>query len=541
VRKVGSTVTIRFVRLLTEDDLNEIHDRIRREAVLMRQIHEQLGRPDVYEQTIHIDAGTLTITDSDAIREALLQAGLTFVSSGKPERVLAAIEKLSHSERQLPRILLVQAFAKFSQGRFHAASGFLMDLAPKESALSPSDRQLADLLRDTCDLHSGRMSMEAYLEKQNRLAEDEDEEFALSRRIDYCWHQLMLNGNRKGIQTYLPSLREAVGKVLAMKSASRAFRIQAKTALLYGDGVELVDRLDRDATIGIAMLQMGNTRALNDLFQGMNEAFARWVDVSNRVVREAQDEGHPRLIGDVLYVRSYLMFVHFSQAHRHFRPEIHAAHLDKLRQEIVPNLRRAALCYEAIDQIEWTLRVKMLLADILHLTGDTDAATKLASEVLPIAKAYHFDALAANAQSHVEGDPIYEQLRRKFLVRRRIDPDLRDAGMTDEEIRFSAEKYGQAAGWGAQEMDVFTRVVTSWRQIARERLMWCRYIELAEISPARNAAGAMIDPLRRCYCEKLNVESHIPLTDWETVISTFKTTYCHGCTARHPKHKKTAR
>jgi hypothetical protein len=529
------TVTLRFTKPLDEKGLDDIHDRIRREAVLMRQIHEQLGRGGVHEQTLHIDPTTLTISDTDAIREGLLQAGLTFVSTGNPERVLLAIDKLSYSDKQLPRLLLIQAFARFSQGRFNAASSRLMDLATNESALNPSDRKFAGLLRDSCDLQSGRISMEAYLEKQLELAKDPDEDFALSRRIDYYWYQLMLNGNRKGIQTYLPPLREAVAKVLAMKSASQAFRVQTKTAILYGNGVELVERLDRDASVGTLMKRVGNTGPLDALCTGMNEAFARWVEDSNSLAREAREESHPRLIGDVFYVRSYLMFVHYSQAQRHFRSEVHAAHLDKLRNEIIPDLRRAIACYEAVDQIEWILRAKVLLANVFHLTGDAESATLLASQALPMAKAYHFDDLARIAQSHIDGDPIYEQLRRKFLTRKPVDPDVHDAAMTDDQVRLSAEMYSQAHGLDSLGVDIFTRVVTSWRGIARERLGWCRYINLAEVSPERSASGKMVDPLRQCYCEKLNFESKIPLADWETVIKTFKRTYCQECTARTPK------
>ena len=230
-----------------------------------------------------------------------------------------------------------------------------MDLASKAAELAKSDQQFSGLLRDMCDVQIGRISIETYLEKQKKLSEDPDEEFALSRRIDYYWHQVLLHGTWRGIKAYLPPLREAVAKVLAMKSASQAFRIQAKTALVFGNGVELVDRLDRDVLIGRAMQGMGNTGLLHSLCRGMNDAFAGWVEDSNELVCHARREGHPRLIGDACYVRSYLMFINYSQAQRHFRPEVHAMHLDKLRDEVIPDLGRAISCYEEVDQIEWVL------------------------------------------------------------------------------------------------------------------------------------------------------------------------------------------
>ena len=137
------------------------------------------------------------------------------------------------------------------------ASSILMELAPKAGELAASDRQFTALLRDICDHQLGRISTAEYVERQKRVAEDIDEEFALSRRIDYLWYQLQADGGTRGIKLYLPPLREAVAKVLAMKDASEAFRIQARTAWLYGDGVELIDRFDRDIA-KIKVMQASN-------------------------------------------------------------------------------------------------------------------------------------------------------------------------------------------------------------------------------------------------------------------------------------------
>ena len=251
------TVTLRFVAKLDEHGLEDIHERVGRDARITTQFHELLGRTDIRERTIHVDLKNATIIDPDAIREVLIQGGLTLVSSGDPAKVLEAIDKLSYADKHLPRVLLVQAYAKCSQGRYQTGSGILMDLVPKAGELPESDRQFAALLRDICDHQLGRISTPEYVERQKRAAQDLDEEFALSRRIDHLWYQLLGNGNRRGIELYLPPLREAVARVLAMKDASEAFRIQARTAGLFGDGVELIERADHDLKI----LQLMRTRA----------------------------------------------------------------------------------------------------------------------------------------------------------------------------------------------------------------------------------------------------------------------------------------
>ena len=120
--KRQKTVTLRFTAMLDEAGLQDIHDCIRREARLDREIHDLLSRADVTEKTLHVNLKESKVTDPDKIRDLLLEAGLTLVSSGDAAGVLEAIDKLSHADRKLPRLLLVRAFAECSLGHYQAAS-----------------------------------------------------------------------------------------------------------------------------------------------------------------------------------------------------------------------------------------------------------------------------------------------------------------------------------------------------------------------------------------------------------------------------------
>lgn len=82
-----------------------------------------------------------------------------------------------------------------------------------------------------------------------------------------------------------------------------------------------------------------------------------------------------------------------------------------------------------------------------------------------------------------------------------------------------------------------TREVLSFRDIARERVNWCRHIQLIQnlghtLDPLTFYAA---DPVRYCYCERYQVASKIGDSDWKIVIEAFKGTYCSGCSARRPK------
>jgi hypothetical protein len=71
---------------------------------------------------------------------------------------------------------------------------------------------------------------------------------------------------------------------------------------------------------------------------------------------------------------------------------------------------------------------------------------------------------------------------------------------------------------------------------------WCRHIDLLKKSPERDASGNVRDPLRTCFCDKPGLESKIAITDWKSLIDSFKGTYRVDCPARSPKlHKPAAR
>ncbi len=82
-----------------------------------------------------------------------------------------------------------------------------------------------------------------------------------------------------------------------------------------------------------------------------------------------------------------------------------------------------------------------------------------------------------------------------------------------------------------------TREALSLRDIARERVNWCRHIQLIQdlghtLNPLTSYA---YDPERRCLCEKYGLTSRIGSPDWRVLIPTFKDNYCSGCSARSPK------
>jgi hypothetical protein len=77
------------------------------------------------------------------------------------------------------------------------------------------------------------------------------------------------------------------------------------------------------------------------------------------------------------------------------------------------------------------------------------------------------------------------------------------------------------------------------RQMSRERVHWCRYLEMIEdLSKSMDRRITFSElPARRCRCEKFKWESTSESVASDRVIRDFKAEYCESCTAREPKKR----
>ena len=235
-----------------------------------------------------------------------------------------------------------------------------------------------------------------------------------------------------------------------------------------------------------------------------------------------------------------ILFVHYTGISRWVGPEVASRQIEHARDELIPDIRNGVKCFQACGNIEWELRSKLLLADLASLTGDEELARAMAQEVLPFAEAYQFDNIAEQATGHINGDPFYRQLLRTNLEGPNADPDNQVAGRTDEEVRNTARRILEGSGLPMDRLPVFEREVQSHRDIGRERLNWCRHIQLIQdLQHTRSRSTSYaLDPERYCFCEKFEFRSKISSPDWPVLIRVFKGNYCLSCTARDPKGRQ---
>jgi hypothetical protein len=193
--------------------------------------------------------------------------------------------------------------------------------------------------------------------------------------------------------------------------------------------------------------------------------------------------------------------------------------------------------YKLAGNVEGETRAKLLLADLSDSLGQGQAAKKLAEGAVVVARAMGYWRLESHALEYIEEATIFQRFQGELAKRKAVDEDVHTADESDEKVRAVARFTLDSLGLPAERLPVLERDADACRQIARERVDFCRHINLVQdlshtLSPSTCYAT---DPSRACVCEKLGHKSNVRSTDAPAVISAFKGAYCNGCPERSPK------
>jgi hypothetical protein len=272
-----------------------------------------------------------------------------------------------------------------------------------------------------------------------------------------------------------------------------------------------------------------------------------WEDWGKRIeacIKEATDEGHPLLIAEAMTAKAsayqavlLTQRMHAAAAETAWQPP------EDMIRSTMEDVDRASGIFNLAGDMEGETRAKLLLADLFDSLGQGQAAKKLAEAAVVVARAMGYSRLESHALEYIEDATIFQRFQADLIKRRAVDEDVHTADEPDDTVRAIARFTLDSLGLPAERLPVLERDAESCRQIARERVDFCRHINLVQdlshtVSPATCYAT---DPSRACTCEKLGYESNIRSTDTAILVLAFKRAYCNGCSERSPKGRPTAR
>jgi hypothetical protein len=260
---------------------------------------------------------------------------------------------------------------------------------------------------------------------------------------------------------------------------------------------------------------------------------------ADAIIQEAERERHPLLLGEAILTRAIIITARvgdqrFLLASNGIRGmEIPATAFNPMAQQ----LQLAYQIFERAGCLEGQVRSALVLADWYEINGRVDQARTLAESVLGPAQALEYGRHVSHAQEHITGDTSYRRMM--SLLSEPRDTDAALAAASDADVARFAEDCLAAMELPKDRLPVVRRDWLAMRDIAREKMDWCRHIELHQDlrhthSPA---TSYLTDPPRAVVCEKHGHRSRIESPDWHALLAAFKMCYCAGCPDRDPKQR----
>ena len=531
-------VTIRFRNRLDADSIDEIHERIQKEARLQRSVTEALATASNTDSVIvSIDPVDLKLTDPLKAQTILESSGTLIVTAGYPEEIHNLTRLLDLQTARLPRILLVRAYADYMLGRYPGAYALLSEAMMRPNELSLEDKQFLEFLRDGCDYQSGRLTLEQ-MAARIKAAKSGDGRFALSQRLTQLRYDVLLQREREPRATALETLRTAVSQVLKMDDTSEAFKLYAKEALLEAEGYNLTrDFLMQlgEARMG---LQLGRDPNLGLLWSEHSGHFLAWEREMIALIHDAVQLKHPLLIASTTLVRASVHHM-FLTNHRSsgimFNLPVQVS--ENAVQSFITSVQGVVSIYVQAGQFEGELRSKLLIADFLDLIDHTADAKAIAQEILPKAQALGYAVISARAEAHISGDSLQHKIRTSWILKKSDDERSREtAKESDQEMRRNAAQMLRVLDLPKERLPVLERTYASIRDAAKQQVSWCKHLDLLENKFHELSPSTMykVDPPRAAICKRYGYRSLLQHPDWVALFDAFKKMYCEGCKEREP-------
>jgi hypothetical protein len=540
------TVTLRFHNVLTSAALDEIYERVKKEARFQRSVLETIGRSIPIDQVVvGVDPETLKHTDPDRLSGLLEESGIAMVASGFASDAVAAIELLNTHQRRRPLFQVILAYAQCMLGRYDAAISAAREAGLRRNELSEDNQQFLDLLRDGCDLQAGRITAEEYGRRLGSWSQDSSSICGLTRRLEYLRHAILNTDEPELRYQMTAELHQVAEQLTARPDVNSVLALQARLITLYAEGQQLcLDLRTASSAVHLRSLTLGGANlpsGLQGLFQ-VTRRWSQWHEQIRAVNVEIEKQDYPLLAADGLTYYAIVVGLYLADCRLHEAATgIPAPPAEPLLASAQQVARQAAAIYRGAGYLESEVRAEVALSDLLYLAGETEEAQAVGKEVFPTAEIMGYAGLSALAEAHANGCPMFEDALNKV---RQCGGDMDDrvlAGHDDDFVKKMAKRGLEMMGVPESRLANAERDMLSIRDIARERVGWCRNIELVQdlSHSQRPETYLVIDPDRHCRCSVRGYESLVGDSNWKTIITAFKQAYCAHCPDRNPMGKET--
>lgn len=545
--KQQDSINIRFKKVLDNEAIHKIHKRIQTEAQMQRQVNDILSSVSNLENpVISINPETLEVTDPEKAKKILITSGRLIVTSGYPKKIRNLSKLLDEESEKLPLVLIIKAYAEHMLGNFQKAHFLLSEAKLKRNSLNDDDKQFLDFLSKECEYMIGRITLEEFSSFLNSYQKELSGHIAQSFRLNQLRYSILTTADPYQIPRVVNELTSLVEKILSDSNTSDVLKLYAKSTWIEVEGLEIATGSFRDLAANEIRVSQGLKSNIGIIAKKYDLRLKKWLSVRATAIEEAERLNHKLILASLKLSGALVTFhqltSNYSLALLLNKPvELIFDDIFKNDIEISVNtslklIDESIRLFQQTNNIEGEIRAKMLIADFYEFTDRISESKQIAEDVLPIAEAYGFIRQIEHAQDHIDGNGLKSKLSSSKKERTLKKRETENANWTDEKIQFLATQMISILGISDDRYPIMEKEYYSIRDIAREKLSWCRHIELWQDKRHYQSQQTLFskDPDRLCICTLHNYQSIIHNPDWKIIIPAFKKTYCENCPDRNP-------
>ena len=527
---------------INETEITRIHERIRLEAGLRREILEALAHAPTNDNiSISISPETLKSENSIEIEKVLDSAGMTLVAAGYSRSVLEKLKLISQKASSEARFKLISAYANYSTGRYQIAMGEVAD-AIIENSLKNEDQKFAEKIHLACQTSLGIITNDRYFwEAEAIVADDElaNAEILLQKLVDEFRSQISRDDKA------LAKIRELRDKIVNSDEAPESLKLGAKLKYLEGIGFDAVRVIfseifkasaRRDSSIYVSVVEQ-----ISDLRNALI-SFEEWEEEASALIEDSINVGNPIFSADAFSTKAFISLMGIVS--KIAFAEFQELFLDRsiIQDDVLVILgwcEKAQKIYKNANMLEGEVRIQLIMAQAFEVMGQMESAKSLAQGVIRKAKLFGYKRHIDTATEIIEGNTLFfrlihnirERLRRKES--NEYDPsDL----ATDADIQHYADFIMETYKIPEERRENVVKDVLCIRDSVMEKSVWCKHIEIKQNLTHTFSPETLYseNPNRRVVCSKFDYFVDKLSPDWDMLIKDFKNIYCSRCSDREP-------
>jgi hypothetical protein len=530
------TIAYRFQKTLDQEAFGKIHQQIVSHSEMIRHLTELTPCLGEGKEPPTILLQKDAPVDLDKLSHQLKQFGYTLISSGEIQLINDTLDNFPSKYKHDVDFALFVAYARFHHGNMLDALSWL----PKRKAqlqLSEEAKVFCEYVEMALHFSIGLIDSAGYAQGLRQIEERNSESLIILQVQLERLKRSLLSAKPSQTSKVLDEMETVAQKLIQFPNIHPSLKFEATCALWEVEGYKLTYRFSEFYAERMLAESLGTSQLHNELqnhFQQLLQAYALWFKQFMELRQRALQDNNVVAVGELLRSFAYVTLFSFAL------PCLPRQAKDQHEQTLLPLL--GFICQEIektfqvllnIGDYPLALRLRLLEAEALEGSGQSEKAVAIAYEVQDMANQVGFPEIEKNASGFIDGLRMFQGYG--FLT---LSDELAEVSsdkvVESEAIERAARACLRAHNLPEDRLKWIKKDIEWLRKDDTEKRVFCKYIETLQNRSHERSYETFFkqDPPRIVTCTKSGYRSTIESTHREGLFKAFKGRFCLECSSR---------